>query len=159
MRYIFLLDTVIPSALGTPISYIQLPFDMLFPSLVFSVMTPRDKVDCSLINVWAREESILTEKLLRAILQKVFNSFFYVGENQNVVMKVVLEDLQSSQIHTSFSIVLFQDRLTAAISEPATCPMFVQYQIVLYFFSCVPCPRLNNMSRMSYFKSRLAFFP
>jgi len=68
MRYIFLLDTVIPSALGTPISYIQLPFDMLFPSLVFSVMTPRDKVDCSLINVWAREESILTEKLLRAIL-------------------------------------------------------------------------------------------
>lgn len=53
---------VIPSALVSPLSNIHLPFDVLFPSLVLSVMTPRDKLDCSFISVWAKGENILTEK-------------------------------------------------------------------------------------------------
>lgn len=70
-----------------------MPFDILFLSLVFSVMTPRVEVDGRLINVLDTGEKVLTAKLLKTILLKIFSSFLYMEEKLKVVIKVVLKVL------------------------------------------------------------------
>lgn len=74
-----LLDRVIPAAPGTLLSNFRLPFVVLFPSFVFPIRTPEDKLDCSLISVGGKRkkhnDSVITEGcILKRISQIILKT-------------------------------------------------------------------------------------